>query len=49
MKISAKVGQSVHEVVVERQNGLFRVRVDDVVREVDAHKLEGRRIRVATT
>jgi len=41
MKISAKVGQQVLEVVVERQNGRYRVQVDDVVREVDAHKLEG--------
>ena len=41
MKISAKVGKGVHEVTVERQNGRYRVQVDDVVREVDAHKLDG--------
>ncbi|MCP3982672.1 MAG: biotin/lipoyl-binding protein [bacterium] len=41
LKISAKTGDRVLEVEVERQNGHYVVVVDDHRMEVDVHKLEG--------
>jgi len=40
MKISAKAGQQVLEVTIERSNGHYIVDVDGVQHTVDAHKLE---------
>jgi len=40
MKISAKAGQQILEVTIERSNGHYIVDVDGVQHEVDAHKLE---------
>jgi len=41
MKISAKTGNRVLEVVIERENGTYVVDVDGVRYDVDSHKLEG--------
>jgi biotin carboxyl carrier protein len=41
VRISAKTGNRVLEVVIERANGTYRVDVDGVRYEVDSHKLEG--------
>jgi biotin carboxyl carrier protein len=41
MKISAKTGNRVLEVVIERENGRYVVDVDGVRYDVDSHKLEG--------
>ena len=40
MKISAKAGQHLLEVTIERSNGQYIVEVDGVRHSVDAHKLE---------
>jgi len=40
MKISAKAGQQLLEVTIERSNGHYIVDVDGVRHDVDAHKLE---------
>ena len=40
MKISAKTGNRLSEVVVERENGTYVVEVDGVRYDVDSHKLE---------
>jgi len=40
MKISAKAGNQVHEVMIEREDGLYVVEVDGTRHVVDAHKLE---------
>ena len=40
MKFGARVGETVHEVVVERVDGTFRVVVDGTEHIVDARKLE---------
>jgi biotin carboxyl carrier protein len=41
VKLSAKAGNQLLEVTVERENGRYMVRVDGVPHLVDAHKLEG--------
>jgi biotin carboxyl carrier protein len=41
VKFSAKVGQAILEVSVERHDGNYVVEVDGVRHEVDCHKLEG--------
>ncbi len=41
MRIAARLGDRVHEVTIDREDGLFVVTVDGVRREVDAHKLDG--------
>jgi biotin carboxyl carrier protein len=41
MKISARAGSSVHEISVERRNGIYVVEVDGVRHDVDSRKLEG--------
>ena len=41
MKISARAGSSVHEVSIERRNGIYIVEIDGVRHEVDSRKLEG--------
>ncbi len=41
MKITARVGEKVHEVIVEREDQEFLVEIDGVRRKVDARKLEG--------
>jgi len=41
MRISARVGARVHEIAVERRDGIYVVEVDGVRREVDSRKLEG--------
>jgi biotin carboxyl carrier protein len=41
MKFSAMVGDTVHEINVERQDGIYIVEVEGVRKEVDALKLEG--------
>jgi biotin carboxyl carrier protein len=40
VKISAKAGQQLLDVTIERQNGIYVVEVDGVRHEVDSHKLE---------
>ncbi len=40
MKISAKVGQQLSEVTIERQNGVYIVEIDGKRYEADSHKLE---------
>ena len=40
MKISAKAGDRVFDIVIERQNGRYIVDVDGERHEVDAQKLE---------
>ena len=41
MKITAKTGDRLLEVTVERQDGTYIVEVEGTRHEVDAHKLEG--------
>lgn len=41
MKITARVGDRIREVLVERVDGQFLVTVDGQPRRVDVHKLEG--------
>ena len=41
MKITAQVGEQLHEVVIERQDKDFMVEVDGTRRVVNANKLEG--------
>jgi biotin carboxyl carrier protein len=41
MKITARVGDEVHEVQIERQDGNFAIEIDGENRLVNAHKLEG--------
>ena len=41
MKITAKAGQQLLDVTIERENGTYVVEVDGVRHEVDSHKLEG--------
>jgi len=41
MKISARVGDRVHQVTVERRDGLYAVEVDGVGYRVDSRKLDG--------
>jgi biotin carboxyl carrier protein len=40
MKISARAGQQVLEVEIERSNGHYVVEIDGVTHQVDSHKLE---------
>ena len=40
MKISARTGSKVHEITIERQNGLYVLEIDGERRIVDALKLE---------
>ena len=41
MKISAKAGQRVVDVTIERRDGDYRVTIGDERHDVDVHKLEG--------
>ena len=41
MKITAQVGEQVHEVVIERRDKDFMVEIDGAKRQVNANKLEG--------
>lgn len=41
VRFSAKVGDQILEVTIERRNGSYSVDVDDEHFEVDSHKLEG--------
>ena len=41
MKLSVKVRDRVHDVVVTRQNGRYIIEIDGDREEVDCHKLEG--------
>jgi biotin carboxyl carrier protein len=41
MKISARAGSSIHEVSIERRNGIYVVEIDGTRHEVDSRKLEG--------
>lgn len=41
MKLSAQVGETVHEIVIERRDALFLVTVDGEQFEADARKLQG--------
>jgi len=41
MKITAQVGEQIHEVVIERQDKDFIVEIDGAKRRVNANKLEG--------
>ncbi len=41
MKISARIGTRVHEIAVERLDGIYVVEIDGVRHEVDSRKLEG--------
>jgi len=40
MRISAKVGNRLHEVEIERQNGVYVIEIDGTRYEADTHKLE---------
>ena len=41
MKLTAQVGDTVHEIMIERRDALFLVTVDGDQFEADAHKLQG--------
>jgi biotin carboxyl carrier protein len=41
MKLTAQVGETVHEIVIERRDALFLVTVDGAQFEADARKLQG--------
>ena len=41
MKISAKAGKQIHDVVIERRDGNFRVDIGGERKLADVHKLEG--------
>ncbi len=41
MKITAKVGQQIVELTIERQNGNYVIEIDGERRRIDAHKLDG--------
>jgi len=41
MKITARIGDRLHDVEIERQNGSYVVELDGETLQVDAHKLEG--------
>lgn len=49
MKISAKVGNDVHEVTIERRGGLYHVEVGGESHSVDARKLEGDFLSIVTS